>query len=74
MPAIRQPAAEDQERGAEVEHDPDPERDVVVIELVPVQDRGDTEKCGEEGDREKASLDGVPTPLPQHPDEEVRAS
>ena len=41
VPAVRPPDGEDQEGRCEVEADPEPERDVAVLELAPVQQRGD---------------------------------
>jgi hypothetical protein len=60
VPAVAQVDECDQERGGEVQTGPQPESQLPMVELVPVDERGDAEQGREGGDRHEATLDRVP--------------
>src|SRR5712691_572237 len=57
---IAQPGEENQEWCGEVQDRPGKEREVAVIETLPVQQGRDAQQCGKCGDRKEADLDPVP--------------
>jgi len=57
---VGEPGTEDQERRSETEAGPQPERDVPMVELAPVNDRGDAQERGEQRDRQESGLHDVP--------------
>jgi len=74
VPPVQKPGEEDQKRRAEVQGGPQPERDVLVKEPVPVHQRRDAHQRGEAADLDEYTADPMPLPLPlpHHPHEEIR--
>ena len=71
--AIAPPGQRDEHRRGHVEADPDPERDVLRLEAVEVQERPDRHEQRERRDRQEADLDAMPHPLARDAQEEVGA-
>ena len=70
---VAQPGERHEQRRDDVQPRPEPERDVVVVEAIPVDEGRHAEEGRERGDRQEAEMHAVPAGGKGDPDEEVGA-